>query len=151
MDLVKDIYSTENMKGSKCCKYYDRIKNCIEQPTLYLPAENTKSYAQKLFRDITTETVIPLVVFENNKEEIKRLEESLSDMNLSMEEKIRNREKLKTFALDIERYQLGEVIPKHTIKINKDQIIKVINAEYNSEMGLVSIIDKKQQVQSNII
>lgn len=151
MDLVKDIYSTENMKGSKCCKYYDRIKNCIEQPTLYLPAENTKSDAQKLFRDITTETVIPLVVFENNKEEIKRLEESLSDMNLSMEEKIRNREKLKTFALDIERYQLGEVIPKHTIKINKDQIIKVINAEYNSEMGLVSIIDKKQQVQSNII
>ena len=151
MNLVRDIYSTENMKGSKCRKYYDKIKKCIEQPTLYLPVENTKSDAKKLFRDITTETVIPLVVFEKNKEEIERLEESLRDMNLSLKEKTRNREKLKTFALDIERYQLEKVSPKHTIKINKDQIIKVIHAEYNLEMGLVSIIDKTQQVQSNII
>lgn len=107
MNLVRDIYSTENMKGSKCRKYYDKIKKCIEQPTLYLPAENTKPDAQKLFRDITTETVIPLVVFENNIGEIEILEKSLSDRNLSMEEKIENREKLKAFTLGIERYQLG--------------------------------------------
>ena len=86
------------MKGDKCLEYYNKIKKCIEQPTLYLPAENTKPDAQNLFRDIIIETVIPLVVFENNKDEIERLEESLSDRNLNMEEKIRNKKKLKTFA-----------------------------------------------------
>ena len=68
-----------------------------------------------------------------------------------MEEKIRNREKLKTFALDIERYRLGKVNLKHTITLNKEQKIKVIDAEYNSEMGLMSIIVEDQEVQSNII
>ncbi len=151
MNLVRDIYSTKNMKGDKCLEYYNKIKKCIEQPTLYLPAENTKPDAQNLFRDITTETVIPLAVFENNKDEIERLEESLSDRNLNMEEKIRNREKLKTFALDIERYRLGKVNLKHTITLNKEQKIKVIDAEYNSEMGLMSIIVEDEEVQSNII
>ena len=113
--------------------------------------KSTQPDAQNLFRDITTETVIPLAVFENNKDEIERLEESLSDRNLNMEEKIRNREKLKTFALDIERYRLGKVNLKHTITLNKKQKIKVIDAEYNSEMGLMSIIVEDQEVQSNII
>ena len=151
MNLVRDIYSTENMKGSKCRKYYDKIKKCIEQPTLYLPAENTKPDAQKLFRDITTETVIPLVVFENNIGEIEILEKSLSDRNLSMEEKIENREKLKAFTLGIERYQLENVRPKATIKLGKYEEIKIIDAEYNPEMGLISITKESKEIESNII
>ena len=151
MNLVRDIYSTENMKGSKCRKYYDKIKKCIEQPTLYLPAENTKPDAQKLFRDITTETVIPLVVFENNIGEIEILEKSLSDRNLSMEEKIKNREKLKAFTLGIERYQLENVRPKATIKLGKYEEIKIIDAEYNPEMGLISITKESKEIESNII
>ena len=151
MNLVRDIYSTENMKGSKCRKYYDKIKKCIEQPTLYLPAENTKPDAQKLFRDITTETVIPLVVFENNRDEIEILEKSLSDRNLSMEEKIENREKLKAFTLGIERYQLENVRPKATIKLGKYEEIKIIDAEYNPEMGLISITKESKEIESNII
>ena len=151
MNLVRDIYSTENIKGSKCRKYYDKIKKCIEQPTLYLPAENTKPDAQKLFRDITTETVIPLVVFENNRDEIEILEKSLSDRNLSMEEKIENREKLKAFTLGIERYQLENVRPKATIKLGKYEEIKIIDAEYNPEMGLISITKESKEIESNII
>lgn len=151
MNLVRDIYSTENMKGSKCRKYYDKIKKCIEQPTLYLPAENTKPDAQKLFRDITTETVIPLVVFENNIGEIEILEKSLSDRNLSMEKKIENREKLKAFTLGIERYQLENVRPKATIKLGKYEEIKIIDAEYNPEMGLISITKESKEIESNII
>ena len=151
MNLVRDIYSTENMKGSKCRKYYNKIKKCIEQPTLYLPAENTKPDAQKLFRDITTETVIPLVVFENNRDEIEILEKSLSDRNLSMEEKIENREKLKAFTLGIERYQLENVRPKATIKLGKYEEIKIIDAEYNPEMGLISITKESKEIESNII
>ena len=151
LSAMRDIYSTENMKGSKCRKYYDKIKKCIEQPTLYLPAENTKPDAQKLFRDITTETVIPLVVFENNIGEIEILEKSLSDRNLSMKEKIENREKLKAFTLGIERYQLENVRPKATIKLGKYEEIKIIDAEYNPEMGLISITKESKEIESNII
>ena len=151
MNLVRDIYSTKNMKGDKCLEYYNKIKKCIEQPTLYLPAENTKPDAQKLFRDITTETVIPLVVFENNRDEIEILEKSLSDRNLSMEEKIENREKLKAFTLGIERYQLENVRPKATIKLGKYEEIKIIDAEYNPEMGLISITKESKEIESNII
>ena len=148
MNLVSNIYSKENMKS---LKYYSIIKECIDMPGLYLPSENDRLKAQRLFRNIVTDKVIPSEVFLKNKDEIDNLESSLKDKTIGMKEKIKNREKLKAFTLDIERYQLENVRPKATIKLGKYEEIKIIEAEYNSEMGLISITRKSKEIESNII
>ena len=148
MNLVSNIYSKENMKS---LKYYSIIKECIDMPGLYLPSENDRLKAQRLFRNIVTDKVIPSEVFLKNKDEIDNLESSLKDKTIGMKEKIKNREKLKAFTLDIERYQLENVRPKATIKLGKYEEIKIIEAKYNSEMGLISITRKSKEIESNII
>lgn len=135
----------------KSLKYYSIIKECIDMPGLYLPSENDRLKAQRLFRNIVTDKVIPSEVFLKNKDEIDNLESSLKDKTIGMKEKIKNREKLKAFTLDIERYQLENVRPKATIKLGKYEEIKIIEAEYNSEMGLISITRKSKEIESNII
>ena len=147
MDLVSSIYSKENIKG---LNYYATIKKCVNEPKLYLPSEKEKAEAQRLFRNILTETIIPSEVFDENKKEIENLASSLNE-SLKIEEKIKIQEKLKAFTVNIEKYQLEKASVKKKIKINKYEEIKIIDAEYDSDMGLMNIVKKNKEIESNII
>ena len=47
--------------------------------------------------------------------------------------------------------RVENVRPKATIKLGKYEEIKIIDAEYNPEMGLISITKESKEIESNII
>ena len=51
----------------------------------------------------------------------------------------------------MEKYQLEKASVKKKIKINKYEEIKIIDAEYDSDMGLMNIVKKNKEIESNII
>ncbi|MFC4805308.1 CRISPR-associated helicase Cas3' [Filifactor villosus] len=136
MDLVEEIYATENMKE---LQYYQTVLDCIKQPDLYLPGEKNSAQAQKLFRNISSETIIPSCVYEENREEILLLEEILLGKNLSQEEKTRAREKLKLFTMSVEEYRMTKAKRIRVIRLGKYDEIYVVEAEYDANRGLMKI------------
>lgn len=148
MDLVEKIYSTENMKE---LKYYQTVLECISQPELYLPGEKSSNEAQKLFRNINSETIIPSSVYEENKDEILHIEKSLMEKSLSQEEKTKMREKLKMFTLSVEEYRLVRAKTIYVIKPGRYDEIQVIDSEYDSNRGLMKIVQRDGEVISNMI
>ncbi len=147
MKLVEDIYSTEKVAG---LQYYDAIKQFIHQPALFLPGETGVGDAQKMFRNIHSETIIPSSVYFDNEELILSLEKSLKDKDLSQEDKIRAREELKMFTLSIEEYQFLQAKTIRTIKPSKYDEIYVVEGNYDSEYGLTGLMKHEEETISSI-
>ncbi|MDO4766016.1 MAG: CRISPR-associated helicase Cas3' [Eubacteriales bacterium] len=159
MDLVEQTYSTENMK-QMAPNYYAEVKRFIKNPSLYLPSEMSAKDSQFYFRNILSETVIPLPVYQQNREEISEIEEKLKlpldssksgkisenegKESISKEEKIRWREKLMKYTVSVESYLLKGAKVEKRIAVNSYQEIKVVACEYDFLIGLGKIGKEKE-------
>lgn len=148
MDLVEKIYSTENMKN---LQYYKTVLECIKQPNLYLAGEKSATDAQKLFRNINSEQIIPSPIYKENEEEILLLENKINSREFTQEEKTRAREKIKQFTLSIESYRLIKAKKNRTIQLGKYDEIYVVESYYDSSLGLKKIIQYDGEEISNIL
>lgn len=137
IELINKYMTTENVRNSD---YYERYKaaSWIDQiaPYQYERNENT-------LRNIVSEQVIPSPVFEQEKQRIEDISKKLADPEAGKTEKIRLKEALMDFSVNIPYYQwiqyqkakkagLAESFP--IIRFGKKQEIPVIECIYN-ELG----------------
>lgn len=160
MDLVGQIYSKENME-QMAPKYYKEVTNFIKNPSLYLPNEMSAKESQFRFRNILSERIIPLPVYQQNMKEINEIEEKLKlplddtksaqmnngrgEKSISKEERIRQREELMKYTLTVESYLLKGAKIEKKIEINSYQEIKVVSCEYDFLVGLGKINKAKEK------
>lgn len=136
MDLVESIYSYENVENTK---YYKKIQNFMEATDLYLAGEIGKDESQNKFREILSITIIPSNVYRDNEEEIMEYLEVLNSKNSSIESRIKARENLYDFTLNISMEEKIKSYPTTEIlKIGKYEKIEVVYSEYDSEIGIRS-------------
>lgn len=137
MNLVEEIYSTKNIK-EKAPKYFRQIKDCMKKPESYFLNEMNKSEAYKNFRNILSETVIPLGIYEKYKEKITPLEALISDVKTPYKERVQSKQEILKYSLNLEiGYMDIRSRMKGEVLIAKNQEIKVVDFEYNDLIGLM--------------
>ncbi len=146
VNLVESTYSTENVKD---LNYYKSILECINEPDKYLVGEKNSQEAQQLFRNILSETIIPCDIYNNNKDEIDSLSITINDWDAKSDDRIKAKEKLKNFIIDVESYRLNGVKPIKVISLGKYEEILVIDAEYDTNIGLRKIVKEKTVYSDN--
>lgn len=143
MDMVDKVYSMEKLKDTKYYKSFLEYKEYLEQIEDF---EKDKTEIQKIFRDIDSETVIPISVYNEN---IDKINEYIDIINKKFDknmpegekrelkyEKIRSKDELMGFTVNVRREE--ERNYKQTeLKINKYESIPVIRCEYNDKVGVV--------------
>ncbi|MDY3332572.1 MAG: CRISPR-associated helicase Cas3' [Eubacterium sp.] len=148
MDLVKTTYTTENMKN---LKYYKKVLACIEVPNLFLTGEKSPQEAQNLFRNICSETIIPSSIYIEEQEVISGLLDCINNPQTSPEERIKSREKLKEYTLELETYNLPLESLNKRLSLGKYEVINVVEAEYDENIGLIKIYKRNGDSIDNII
>lgn len=135
MDLVEEVYSIKNLKGTK---YYSKILESINF------TKDIKEYELKKkdirLRDIENEVVMPKSIYIENK---KLIEEKLNIIRISEDynEKLLAKNCIKELTLNIPKYvyksaEKGSLISSNKIEIDKFNIIPMIKYDYSFEKGL---------------
>ncbi|MGM9977694.1 MAG: CRISPR-associated helicase Cas3' [Clostridium sp.] len=149
MKLVSKVYSIENLENSN---YFKKIKNTINVFEDIIPYELKKNEAK--LRDISSETIIPQVVYEKNKKEIDNIIKELNE-KIEFTKKIALKDKLMKKTLSIS-FQMLESIKKkgaliEEIKINKYESIKIVPGDYSFEEGFKPYKEYDKFSESQII
>lgn len=159
VELIETYMTSEKISDSYFIHEYRKMKNYIS--SLY-PGEVDRDEVRKKFRDITSYTVIPLSVYEEEKEKIHNLKEVITEQiergALSSQEysklkiesrlkKARAQHELEEFTVSVGIYDLNKTGESVNLGFNK---IEIINCEYTSEEGFKRIKkeakeDKKQE------
>lgn len=152
VELIEKYLTSEKIADSNFIYEYRGMKNYIS--SLYLGEVNKNEVAKK-FRDITSYTVIPFSIYENEKEKIHLLREIIMEKiekgSLSFEEynKLKNENRLKKaraqheleqFTVSVGIYDLNKTGESIDLGFNKFQIV---NCEYSSEEGFVRVKREK--------
>lgn len=133
MKLVEKTLSFENVEKTK---YYKTIKEMLEYIRSILPGELDLKEAQQKFRNILSETIIPEIIYEDNKDEIESLVIKIKDQNIDIYEKMKSKEKLMSYTLDVEKNYLN-IRNAKKIELNKYQNIYIIDCDYNYNLGFI--------------
>jgi len=159
VNRIEKYLTTQKIKNSNFCTRYKIIKNYIED--LYIGEKNLKE-VQKMFRNISSYTVIPESVYIDNKQLIddnmKIIEEKFvfDDMKCIEENKI-NKDKLylknikakeEIYALTVAvgLYDLNEIKGK-SIKFGYEEI-KINKCNYSADIGFERVAVKKNKEES---
>ncbi len=143
MDMVEKVYSMEKLKDTEYYECFIENKKYLEQIEDF---EKEKSEIQKKFRDIDSETVIPISVYNENTDKINECIEIINkkfDKNMTDSEKqelkytkIDSRDELMGFTVNVTGEEARNY--KHTdLKIDKYESIPVIRCEYNNKVGVI--------------
>jgi CRISPR-associated endonuclease/helicase Cas3 len=158
VELIEKYLIYKDIKNSTFDKRYRDIKKYIE--SLYIGEKNYKDVQQK-FRNIVSFDVIPLEIYEEekNKKIILENEKILNikyekDINLSEEENNKRREKLKLLKIKAKEEIYKFVVSVGQYDINKTGIqvdigydkLEVVNCNYSFELGFERV--KKENVES---
>ena len=134
MNIVDEVYSLENMKDTK---YFSKINETIDIMMDIEPYNISKSQAK--LREILSENIIPLSVYEENKEELLTLKKELEEeRNISNKIKIRDNIMNKTVNISekiFSKIENKDII--NVIEISKYQKIYVVDCEYSYEEGFM--------------
>ena len=139
LDLIAKTFTTEKIKISAYYKEYKRNCRDIESIEEYdMEKDDIK------MRDILTEEVIPSPVYNANKEEIYELVKLINSSETDKTRKISLKEKLYAHTVSIESYHIknydrarrdNKAMCYEHIKLGKYEEIKVIECQYDEEMG----------------
>ncbi|MCR2045105.1 CRISPR-associated helicase/endonuclease Cas3 [Anaerosalibacter massiliensis] len=151
VDLINSLYTTDNLKDTD---YYKLIESNIEYVKRIEDFEKSKAEIKSKFRNINTITVIPKQVYDDNYEEIREYVDIISQRYdkkiLSSERqqikhnKIIARNRLRDFTVSIQYYLTeGNII--EYMKLNRNEVIPILNCNYSKELGIQVIKNKKGQ------
>lgn len=151
MDMVDEVYSTDKLKNTGYYKQFTENMGYLQSIEDF---EKDKSEVQEKFRNIDSETVIPVGVYNENMDEINKYIEIISqkfDKNMDEQEKkelkynkIRSKDKLMGFTVSVR----GEEVRNYKsmdLKISKYESIPIIRCEYNDEIGVIFLSDDKNK------
>lgn len=123
MLMVNNYFTTENIKDSNYYKEYNNFDiNYI------IPYEFKKGDIK--LRDLFTYTVIPKVIYLDNKEYIEKIKTKL-EKSSNKEEKIKLMDDLMDFTLDIPQYMFYQTKREEYVKLGKLKIF-LIDCKYDS-------------------
>lgn len=139
VNLLNLVYSRENIRGTE---YYKKLTSTMNYLKIIQPDESEKSEILRIFRDINNVDVIPLSVYEKNKDDIevhsKILRSSLKDFEsdkMAKEEKLKSREFIQGLTLSLPFYIYANS-KSETINITQYFSIPVVELEYDSKVGV---------------
>lgn len=147
MKMVDKVYSVENLSKSA---YFRKIQDTIMAFNDIEPYNLKKNEAR--LRDISSVTVMPKSIYENNKYEINQLIEQL-EKEEEFSKKLVLRNLILDKTIDVQEYEVDNIRKKganiKVIEISKFEQIYVIPAEYSFEVGLepakeIEIFDEEQ-------
>lgn len=134
MEMVRNVYTVDNLKESK---YYAKIKDTIDY-IMEIEEYFFEKGEQKL-RDIKNKTIIPIEVYEENKEFIKEVINNMK--SFAGKDNRSNREiekdKLKAFYVDIPYYMV-ENKNYDILKIDKYNELKILWIKYDKQLGIIN-------------
>ncbi|MFW6015961.1 MAG: CRISPR-associated helicase Cas3' [bacterium] len=142
MRLVNNLYNTEVLRNTE---YFKLVCSNIEYVKKIEDHEMSKSEMRKRFRNINNCTIIPKDIYEENFEKINNFITIILkkwDNSLSIKErtelkynKIKAKNELMKYTVSIPFYKVnGNVVDN--IKLNKYELIPILNCNYNSELGI---------------
>lgn len=151
VDLINSLYTTDNLKDTD---YYKLIESNIKYVKSIEDFEKSKAEIKSKFRNINTITVIPKQVYDDNYKEIREYVDIISQRYdkkiLSSERqqikhnKIIARNRLRDFTVSIQYYLTeGNII--EYMKLNRNEVIPILNCNYSKELGIQVIKNKKGQ------
>ena len=142
INLIDNLYTTEKLRKSQ---YYRDVVDTLRYVNSLYIGEMDKNEAKRRFRNINSITVIPEIVFNNNREEIEKYKEIISqekDKNMSDKEwkdlkleKVRARIKLMDYTVSIPYYLVNNNNIE-TFEINRYESISIFKCEYDEEKGI---------------
>lgn len=151
MNMVDKVYSTDKLKNTEYYKQFTENMGYLQSIEDF---EKDKSEVQEKFRNIDSETVIPVGVYNKNMDEINKdiaIINQKFDKNMDEQEKkelkynkIRSKDKLMGFTVNVR----GEEVRNYKsmdLKISKYESIPIIRCEYNDEIGVIFLSDDKNK------
>lgn len=130
--LINEYLSVEKIKDSEYDKDYNDSFGYIEDLLEYEKEPNEK------LRTVDTEDVIPIDVYNDNRNAIEEAVKVLQDRESSYEEKLKSNEILKGFTLSVSRYKTRNVTKRLNIPVLE-------YCKYTGEMGLVMEYEKAEK------
>lgn len=151
MDLVNIVYSIDSLKHTK---YYEDLHESMDYLKGIEDFEKEKSEIQKIFRNIDSETVIPMDIYEKNADVIN---ECISAINKKYDKdmdekdraklkcsKIDSRDAIMGFTVNVRGYEVEEFKEK-LLKISKYESIPIVRCKYDDEIGVVFLKEDKNK------
>jgi len=134
MQMIRNVYTVENLKDSR---YFKKIENTIKYVMDIEEYFFTKG-EQKL-RDIKNESIIPIKIYEDNKDYIDDVIRNINMFQGKENKAYREaeKEKIRDFLVDIPNYMVMDKTYKY-LKLDKYNEIKILNIEYQNELGVVN-------------
>lgn len=151
IDIINEVYTTENLKDTKYYKDIHSIINYVESTFLY---ELSKSEVIKRFRAINNIDVIPRDIYEGNKSRIKDCIAILHEEYNADEKEKQRMQKAKA---RIDLADLTVAIPFYfsnhhnteKIKINDYESLNIYNCIYDKKFGIKHIKEEVQDTHRN--
>ncbi|KZL91871.1 CRISPR-associated helicase/endonuclease Cas3 [Clostridium magnum] len=133
MKLVSEVYSVSNLEKSN---YFEVIKKTIDTYSDLIPYDLKKNEVK--LRNIMSETIIPEVVYEKNKERINETIKELGDTkDFSKRTSLKDELMKKTVTISASMFEnikrKGAAVEK--LEVNKYETIYIVPGEYTFEKG----------------
>ncbi len=139
--IIGNIYTTDKLKNTD---YYRKVTDNIEYVKNIPEYDLSKADVRDRFRNIDNVTIMPEIVYNDNKEtvdrlvaEINRIQNENESRAEYREERIRNIYKLRDFTADIRRDEFLKLSVLNRIAVSKYEEIPVVSCEYTFEEGIV--------------
>lgn len=126
--LINEFLTTENLKDSKYAKEYESSYAFIKDipPYKFEPKEGQ-------LRNVLTKTILPQPVYEENIEKIKKCEERLMQHNLSPVERLRLREAILDYSVNVPLWHVkGKKNYSLELSLGGGESICVLECEYDA-------------------
>lgn len=140
--LIEKTYSYESLKNTKYFETIEKTINFLEN--LLSEYSMSSKEAQKKLRNIFNEDIIPLKIFEENKEKILKIKQILNQKfeNLSEEtkkkkiiEKIKEKEVVEGFKVSVPSYLLKDREIEF-FQLSDYETLKIVDCKYTYEKGV---------------
>ncbi len=151
MDLVNLVYSINSLKHTK---YYKDLHKSMDYLKSIEDFEKQKPEIQKIFRNIDSESVIPIGIYEKNADVIKECISTINkkyDKNMDEKDrtklkyrKIDSRNTIMGFTVNIRGYEVEE-FKEQLLKINKYESIPIVKCKYDNKIGVVFLKEDKNK------
>ncbi|MGB9003455.1 MAG: CRISPR-associated helicase Cas3', partial [Nitrosotalea sp.] len=124
--MIQNIFNIKNMENSNYKKKFDKSIKMLEE---YNYAVESKTEAQRLFRDISDISIIPTSVYKQNKE---KLDESINNLD-NKEKRLQSLVNLKMKSVSIPYYAFKDIEP---VILNENYKIKRADVKYSFDFGV---------------
>lgn len=144
MEMVRSVYTVEKLKDDNNDNYYNKIERTIKY------VMNIEEYffekGQQQLRDIKSETIIPIEVYDVSKNIIDDCIVKISNLKGKENKSLREveKDKIKEYFVDIPYYML-EGKDYEFLDIDKYNKVKILYIEYQYDLGIINNKVKRKE------